>query len=202
MNKAHTFMSVFVADDTIDGESILEATMKVLRACQANGTHRSPHVHRIFRSVNEELCSKPLRIIHPNSEAKYFTTWLKFILYMLRNAAEPQRTRLKLTDAQQNIIMQIQVVLQEQQPINLQESLQQLILNLSLAVIKQEISGDAFDSLLVHWLGIIDFDPTQQIWRTPAAHRPSLSQVVYCMRILGLHDALGDGEVEHATTKA
>jgi hypothetical protein len=189
MHDIHSSSTLSLPQDPPSWTVIPLAVKSLLLRCHNLGQTRQDHVHRLFRSISPELSSKPLRFIHHTSFVSYFTPWQRMIMYMLRNYSTPTQHCLTISSSQHAILKELSSYLESTTAKDSTPELEDLILRLSMDVIKQRIIGDPFESPLIHWLGVWGYDDVHSVWHTAASHRPLLSRITYCIRILGLQDA-------------
>jgi hypothetical protein len=158
-------------------------------------------VRQLFQSTSPaEVSPTPLDEISHASLEKYTNTWSHFVLWLLR-ARRQHWPKLRVGDDQgamlDDILQKSSTIIAPSGPDSTknagEEQLRQLskdVFELSVSVLRQKITNDAFQSPLAQFLGVHCYDPEMKRWRDPVEHRTALAHVLYILRIIGMEDAL------------
>lgn len=188
LHNIHASSSLSLPSDPPSWSAIPDAVKNLLLRCHTNGGLHHDYTHCLFRSVSAELSSKPLRFIHKSSYNSYFATWQRFFMYLLRNFSNPEPHHLIISESQRVMLEGLYAYLESTTSVSATAELEDIIFRVSMGIIKQRIVGDPFESPLIHWLGVMGWNATSGIWQNAAEHRPILSRITYCIRILALED--------------
>ena len=144
----------------------------------------SPLVRRHLYSVEVGVNDTPMNPVREEATLKDYTRlWEKFILFILRVGqwTEEERKAYRIEYTPQQLAKSLEIC---QCPDG--ALVEPALTELSRLILQQQPGWTGRQSPLLFFLGIVGFNPERKAWRSAQESGPTLSRVIYLLRLFGL----------------
>ena len=174
-------------DDSPAVHHVVKAITRLLARVHAKLQDFPDHHLRIFQSIGHELSGKPFKNVGEQTFVTYQRAWQKLLGFLVRTQGH-NVPGLTVSDEQARLLLKLCGGRFEERGADREEELLGLIQELSMSLISQEITQNEFTSPIVFWLSVEGYHVTQGRWKKAWEFRPTLSQIVYCMRLVVIEE--------------
>ena len=142
----------------------------------------------LISAVQDKKDMRPFsRYIVPYTLRRYINYWQSYILFCIR-----MKDSLEYTIQQRRLIQRV-YELMESSPLNDEELLDDLLLELSISLICHSDYAHAYSSL-IYFTGVMGYNVDYKQWRQPHDYTTILAGLQFCIRVIMLEAALPSNE--------